>query len=376
VIAAGTGKEATMRVHVFCVDIPPLPGNPVSGGGLRNGQIIDLVRSRGHEVTFSAVANDLNSAGHKVERHQPTLESQLYQIHRTRAEAVYYCYPAHCALTADIKRSLGLKVLFDVHGPTFIEEASWLKGHHARCFRRFAAALSIADEISTVHGRQIDMIRTALASIGIFGGAPRISVVPLDLGCTPIARMPDDEPLLLAVGGIFPWQNPLKGIITAVSALERAGRGTLTLIGGPHAVDPKAAEIKKWLKQFASEQPRFTHVDFIPRENLSAYYARAWAMVELCECNIERQMAVTTRTWEHLSLGLPVLYNDYSLLSALIEDAGAGWTVDPQDEDAVRASVAQVIGDRTDVLARGAKAAAAIAAVIGWARERYVSSIL
>ena len=365
-----------MRVHVFCVDTPPMPGNPVSGGGLRNGQIIELLRSRGHEVTFSAVANDLNAAGHPVERHLPTTESQLYQIHRTHADAVYYCYPLHCAITADLKRSLGIKALFDVHGPTFIEEALWRKGQHAGCFQRFAAALSIADEITTVHHKQVDMIRTALAAVGTFGREPRISVVPLDLGCTPIKRAPDPEPLLLAVGGIFPWQNPLKGIAHAVSALESAARGRFILIGGPHAVDPKGAEIKAWLRELAREQPRFQYVGFIPRESLKEYYARAWAMVELCERNIERQMAVTTRTWEHLSLGLPVLYNDYSPLSSLIADAGAGWTVDPHDKDAVLAAVADVITDRADVLERGARAGAAIADVIAKARENFTSSIL
>jgi hypothetical protein len=365
-----------MRVHVFCVDTPPLPGNPVSGGGLRNGQIIDLLRARGHDVTFSAVANDLNSAGHRVERHLPTVDSQLRQIHRTRAEAVYYCYPLHCAISTEIKRSLGIKVLFDVHGPTFVEEALWRKGPQLQCFLRFAAALAIADEITTVHATQVDMIRTALAAVGVIGDGPRTVVLPLDLGCTPIARAPDAEPLLLAVGGIFPWQNPLKGIAVAVSVLDSAGSGNFLLIGGPHAVDPRAAEIKAWLRDLAQQQPRFRYLEFIPRADLGTYYARAWAMVELCERNIERQMAVTTRTWEHLALGLPVLYNDYSPLSRLIEDAGAGWTVDPHDRDAVLASVAQVIADRDDVFERGTKAAAATAAVIAGARESYNSSVI
>lgn len=365
-----------MRVHVFCVDTPPLPGNPVSGGGLRNGQIIDLLRARGHEVTFSTVANDLNSAAHLVERHVPTTESQLYQIQRTRADAVYYCYPLHCAITADLKRSLRIKVLFDVHGPTYLEEALWRNGPYAQSFLRFALAVSIADEITTVHHTQIGMIRTALASIGVIGDGPPISVLPLDLGCTPIERVPASEPLLLAVGGIFPWQNPIEGIALAVSALNHAGRGTFTLIGGPHSVDPNGAKIKAWLEKLSREQPRFNYITFIPRDELSEYYARAWAMVELCARNLERQMAITTRTWEHLSLGLPVLYNDYSPLSAVIEDHRAGWTVDPHDRNAVIATTAQVIADRDDVLERGARAGAAITSILAKARTHFKSSII
>jgi hypothetical protein len=65
--------------------------------------------------------------------------------------------------------------------------------------------------------------------------------------------------------------------------------------------------------------------------------------------NPERELAFTTRTVEYLWCGLPVIYNDYAELSRYIKDYRAGWTVDPDDHDAIRAAVAEVF-ERPDLV--------------------------
>lgn len=363
-----------MRVHVFCVDLPPLPGNPVSGGGVRNGQLIEMLRARGHQVSYSAVANDLNQAGHAVARHDGRLDSQLGQIYLNRAEAVVYGYPIHCALDAATKARLGLKVFFDVHGPTFIEEALWQGGRQLDCFAKFAAALALADEITVVDAAQTGMISTALACAGV-RALPPIHILPLAMGLEPLVRDLDDEPLLLAAGGLFPWQRPLRAISAIVATIGQCGRGRFVLAGGPHACDPNRQALLGTFAKLEKQEPRFRYLGFIPREQLRALYARTWAMVELFECNIERQMAITTRTWEHLSLGLPVLYNDYSPLSQLIAANRAGWTVDPADDAAVVSTVAEILRDPGEALARGRNAAAAAARVEAEAAARFAPKL-
>lgn len=365
-----------MRIHVFCVDLPPMAGNAVSGGGLRNGQIIDFLRSRGHQVSFSAVANDLNMAGHNVARHGGDVASQLAQIYENNAEAVYYCYPIHCALTKELKRNLGLKVFVDVNGPIFIEHALWQGGNYYPCYCKFAETLTLADEITVVIDQQLPMVQTALASQGRLWAPPPIHILPLDLGVPSLERHLSEEPLFMAAGGIFPWQKPFNGIKAVIDALESLGRGKFVVVGGAHRGDPRGPELQAWFEELQQKHSCFQWKSFMPWAELVASYEPVWAMVELFDRNIEREMAVTTRTWEQLSRGLPILYNDYSILADFIADRQAGWTVDPGNARQIAATIAEISGNRDDVLVRGQRARASTQDFIAANRAGFSSQLI
>ncbi|MDP8911937.1 MAG: glycosyltransferase, partial [Actinomycetota bacterium] len=52
---------------------------------------------------------------------------------------------------------------------------------------------------------------------------------------------------------------------------------------------------------------------------------------------------------EYLWCGLPVIYNDYSELSELIAEYDAGWTLEPDDSEAIRRVLAEIFDDRAVV---------------------------
>lgn len=343
-----------MRVHVFCSDIPPLSGKPASGGGIRSGQIIRLLRARGHEVTFSARRTYLNQGSTDVEVHEHSPQGQIALLQKNRADAAFYCYPISCCLDRSIKEQMKIKVFFDIHGPTYMEEAMWMNGGEIDYFARFAANLSLADEITIVAENQITMVQTALGAIGRGWRPPHIAIVPLELDVEPLEREPATEPLLIFAGGIHPWQDPTRAIETVVKVLKNLGCGNLLLIGGPHGtLHKEGVQITNWLQSMERIYPQFKWAKFMPREQLMQFYARAWAAVELFEVNVERQMAFTTRTWEQLALGVPVLYNNFSFMGSLIAGGDAGWVVDPSDPDTVSKAVEQICTTCDEVVRRG-----------------------
>ena len=81
----------------------------------------------------------------------------------------------------------------------------------------------------------------------------------------------------------------------------------------------------------------------VPHDQLLRNYAGAGAALDLMACNLERELAFTTRTVEYLWCGLPVIYNDYAELATWIREYDAGWTLDPHDEAAIRRTVSGIL---------------------------------
>lgn len=346
-----------MRIHVFCSDVPPLPGKAASGGGLRSGNVIRFLRTRGHTVTFSTRQTLITNKMTDIDLHEETNVSQISLLQKNQAEAAFYCYPLNCALDATIKQKMGIKIFFDIHGPTFLEEALWMCGGVELYFRTFGRNLALADEITVVAENQIPMVQTALGAVGALWAPPNIAVVPLEVDVEPLDREISSEPMLLFAGAIQPWQDPTASMEAVAKALKSLGCGYLFLVGGPHNVPhPETANMTRWLAKMESTYPQFKWARFVPREDLMRFYATAWATVELFSPNIERQMAFTTRTWEQLALGLPVLYGNSGMIASMVTERQAGWVIDPLDTAQITRAVEDICSSREEVLRRGANA--------------------
>lgn len=350
-----------MRIHVFCSDVPPLPGKPATGGGLRSGNVIRFLRGRGHDVSFSTRRTFVSNSLTDVKLHDASAAAQIAILQENRAEAAYYCYALDCALTAQIKAAMKIKVFFDIHGPTFLEEALWMSGGNLDFFAKFARNLAIADEITVVDASQTPMVQTALAAVGTLWNPPNVAVVPLEVDVEPLERELSPEPLLLFAGAIQPWQDPTQALVVVAETLKQQGYGQMLLLGGPHKVPHRdSINVGRWLERMAATYPQFKWLPFQPRESLMRHYQQAWAMVELFRPNIERQMAFTTRTWEQLSLGLPILYGSDGVVSGLIERQQAGWVVDSTDAGQIAQAVRAICASTEEVERRGRNAVAVV----------------
>ena len=82
--------------------------------------------------------------------------------------------------------------------------------------------------------------------------------------------------------------------------------------------------------------------------------------------NAERELAFTTRTVVYLWCGLPVIYNDYSELSDYIREYNAGWTVDPEDRDAIRAVLKDIFEHPEQIRERSRNAQRLVQERLNW----------
>lgn len=360
-----------MRIHVFCSDLPPLPDRPALGNGLRAGQIIGFLQSRGHQVSASVRRTPQTRMLPGLELHDDSLESQAGILQRYGAEAAYCLSAMHSPLTKEVKEQLSIKVFFDVRGPAFLEEAMAMAGGELEFFTRFGANLAVADEVTVMADNQVALVQTALASIGQCWNAPNVVVLPLDLGSHALPRDPGAEPLFLCTGGIHPWQDSTQAIEAVARSLAAIGRGYLLLVNGPHnPAQRESPSITAWIERMQRSYSAFKSMAFLPGEVLSQFYARAWATVDLYRPSVERQMAFSIQAWEQLSLGLPTLCGRDGRIADLVGAGQAGWAVDPTDEAAIALALQQICASRDEVVRRGSNAAAVVGDYVArWSRK-------
>jgi glycosyltransferase involved in cell wall biosynthesis len=164
----------------------------------------------------------------------------------------------------------------------------------------------------------------------------------------------------------LPWQDPSLGLITLVEALEEHGTGRLRFFGGEHPFIPIDTGIFPQLK---ARLEGSTHVEFqpmIPRDELLQEYTRAHVAIDLMRRNQERELAFTTRTVEYLWCGLPVIYNDYAELADYIREYDAGWCLDPEDAEGLRAVIDSILTDPSILQAKSANAQRLVRERLTW----------
>ena len=334
------------KVLVVSGDALPLPGYPTSGAGLRAWGIGQGLRSRGFEVTFAmpqvAVRQDLGSLACDVDV-RPWLPDTLERvIAGAHPDAVVFCHWP----SVQIRKRLDVPTVIDFHGPHMLERAFQGLNHTGSNALTKIEALRKADFFTCAGEKQRLYFLAWLLASGIDISQPRIASVPVCLSPELPELMPAPTEITLVYGGVYlPWQDPFLSLTVTAEVLDTAQRGMLYLYGGKHpsipiAVPPIFATLEKQLRA----NPRVSFGGVLPRDQLIEAYRRATAAVDLMAYNYERELAFTTRTVEYMWCGLPVIYNDYAELSALIREYDAGWILDPSD----RAGLTQVLEEVLD----------------------------
>jgi hypothetical protein len=142
--------------------------------------------------------------------------------------------------------------------------------------------------------------------------------------------------------GFYPWQNPRSALLSLVEILDRVEGAVLHIFGAPHAGVPNAEDALRLIDDLRTHACVKYH-GYATAEELSAVLATAWCGVELMEQTVERELAITGSTVHFLSTATPVIYNNYSSLSGLVRQYGAGWTVPPGDATALCSVVNELV---------------------------------
>jgi GT2 family glycosyltransferase len=364
---------APRRVLVFAPDCLPLPGFPAVGSGLRAWALGQGLIGRGHDVTFSMpkVALDRMRDTYEIPPEIDAFAWHHWQMHEivdlVRPDVVLVCGWA-IILNLALPRQGSIPVILDQHGPHMLERRYQEVGDEETNRREKHAALAAADYFTCAGELQHEYFQTWLAEAGWSDEDRAERSFPMRFSLSP--SLPErslDEELTFIFGGVWlPWQDPTVGLLTLVDELDRRGRGKLRLFGGKHPwIDVATGVFEPLLERMQSSEHVIVEGQ-LPHAELIRRYTRAHVAIDLMQRNPERELAVTSRTVEYLWCGLPVIYNDYSELSQLIEEYDAGWAIDPDDAEAVRRALAEIFEEPETVARKSENARRLVRERLAW----------
>ena len=362
---------ARRRVLVVSPDLLPLPALPTVGSGLRAWSLGQGLEAMGHEVIFSmprlaleryraAVPPDVYAASWEISRVSEVVE-------RTQPDVILVSGWANVGQLTDGGR-LPVPFVVDQHGPHILEREVQQYGELNSNVEEKVDALRRADFFTCAGERQLAYFRVwlQLAGWSTRDRELRAAAIPMSLSPELPKRVPRLEPTFVFGGVFLPWQDPSRSLRVVVSELERRDLGRLEVFGGRHPWLPVPTGIFDDLVRDLEKSRRVIVKEIVAHDLLVEAYSRAHVAVDLMRRNAERELAFTTRTVEYLWCGLPVIYNDYAELASYIDEYEAGWTLDPDDEDALRAVVDRILADPREVSEKSRNAQRLVSERLTW----------
>lgn len=360
-----------MKILCFTTDVPPLPGLPTSGTALRTRGLIEGLRAHGVEVVVSVPKPALDAAvkmaaapkvpaltrhALKEMRHR-AFDSRNQQglVQNERPDAIL-CghWPAMC-----LSRRPSQALIIDLAGPHLLERHYQGTRDHTAAVLGKMRALSMADYFIVSGPSQRLYFLSFLLRAQVPQPEKRIATITMPLPPElPIrARDASKEFPQIVFGGIFlPWQDPSRPLAETAKVLEERQKGHLTLIGGKHPnYNIQQGVYAKTFEQL-SESPRASVQPLLPYDEFIAGLGGYDVALDLMAWNMERQLAITIRTTSYLWAGVPVIYNDYADLGAVIQRYNAGWCISPSSKSELRDTLTSILGNPDLVAAKSINA--------------------
>lgn len=352
-------------IHVLVITTEPLPvpGGLTTGAGLRAWGLAEGLRSRGFRVTL---ATPLEGEQAQAQAAQPTDDRVVYFARPDLPHAIAAAAPdvivmQHWGLMYQVPQT-EIPLVIDLAGPHLLERLYWGTGNAQRDFQEKIHALSRADFVICGGHYQRHYFYPYLHLAGFDITRETFPVIPFSVPPDPPAGEPaaGAEPTFIYGGAFLAWQNPADAIDALLDEMDAAGRGRLLFYGGSHPqIDASGGRFQQLYRRL-KDHPRVEMRGWKPFAQLAAEYAtEGHVALDLMQHNPERELAYTTRTMVYLWCGLPVIYNNYSEISPLIEQHQCGWTLHPDDDAELRRIIRTILADPDRFLALREKARAA-----------------
>ncbi len=354
------------RILVISGDILPYPGLPTTGAGLRAWGLGQGLKAKGHQVIMAMPEHALSLGQQGVS----AFDGCLYRdralaalIERQQPEVVIV---QHWRLANFLPADLETPVVIDLHGPLLLEVLFQEHPAFATLQQDKLTALQRADFFTCAGEKQRYYFESWLLMAGVDLRQDVLRVIPVSLSPDLPAHASCGD-LTFVYGGVFlPWQDPTQGLMTLLDHLDARQCGQLKFFGGNHPLTPMVSQTFTRLIAELRRRPRVQMHPFIPRAQLIQEYCRAHVAIDLMQRNVERELAFTTRTVEYLWCGLPVIYNNYAELADLIQRYQAGWTIDPQDQEAITAVLNEILDHPEELTTRGRNAQRLVRECLTW----------
>lgn len=288
---------------------------------------------------------------------------------RLRPDAIH----AHDTETLDIAgraaTELDIPIIFDSH-ELWLERvrrgrssayATLTRRYFARVERhwlpRAAARITVSEPIAE-HLRR----RYGVTDVVILPNYP-IPIEPPDppwqLRRLPGATgVPADAPIVLFIGNATEG----RGIEDLMAAMETLPDAHLVLLG--------AADQEGYVRPLARGHHLEARVHVTPRvptEHVVAYAASATVgMAAIPPVSLSYRYSLPNKLFQCMQAGLPVVASDFPQVRQVVEESGAGLTVDPLDPQAIAAAIRTYLDDPPRRQADGARGRLAVRERFNW----------
>jgi glycosyltransferase involved in cell wall biosynthesis len=361
-----------MSILVLTADPLPLPGLAATGAGLRAWGLAEGLKSVGIEAR--AVMPNVLLAG-RADPRDPAYAPHVYPafdaagyVRDAGPEAVVV---QHWGML-DRLASCPCPLALDLAGPHLLERRHWGQSDLSNDLDEKIQALARADHVVCSGRDQRLYFLPWLIQAGFDPADPGLCpTIPFSWspeGPGPRAQAPGQalEPLFLSGGVLLPWQDPRPGIQALLEAMDQAGRGRLLFCAGAHPVLNVAGGEHHDLLDLLQQHPRAETNSLVAFDDWLKMLQRVDAAFDLLAHNNEREIAFPTRTALCLWAGLPVIHADYDELGRMIRQANAGWALDPEDLDAVRQTVVDILKEPASLTPRAEAARRLGAERLNW----------
>lgn len=341
-VANLSAENVNLHAHVFAIDILPTKGTISTGGGIRSHQIIEGLRSRGFDVTYSVPrVTDFAKANWDCLTDEERRNSYSWEIGSTyediigrlKPDVVLCLWPN--VYTFPRYRREAPFIVYDLNGLQNVEQALTYiaNGDKGTSLRRVTQ--SYLNKIVTADILLCGSLEQKAYWSGLLSfefdlfTAPEIITIPYYPVVKPIHDAYNiGRPTFYCSGSFLPWNSPEGNLFAAATLIQKAGRGELWVIGKPNPEMSHASVVNRELAALR----KFDFVtlkDYMPYPDFSALINNHGIGIDLNARTLERELAVPIRTVNYLAHGVPIITNNYSSISLQVSKYKAGWCVDP-----------------------------------------------
>ena len=342
------------------------------------------LRDAGYRVTIVALADEALPTNEvrdgvsvrRVERPRwPPLVR--FVVHRRRvARALRRLRPdiihAHDTETLDVAgsvgRALGVPVVYDGH-ELWLERVrrdrsalywSLTRWYYGRVERRFLPLAAAWITVSAPIARHLE--RTyGLDDVAVVPNYPDLAApsAPRDLRSLPGAEgIVADAPLVLYVGNATAGRG-LEQLVAAMARIPGAHLALLGAAGHPELVLREAR--RRGVEERVHVLPR------VPTEEVVAYATSATVGVSpVPPTSLSYRYSLPNKLFQYMQAGLPVVASDFPQVREVIEETGAGITVDARNVDALAGAIRTYTEDAERSATDGGRGREAVRRRFNW----------
>jgi hypothetical protein len=334
-----------MKFLVFTTDVPPIAGFPTSGTALRTYNLGLGLKDLGHEVIFSAPKDALENFSKQHPEHNTPDFKELLSIgfdSTNQNHIISLINPDVIICGHWPAWTLGRKpaqpLIIDLAGPHLLERHFQGDNDPQGAILSKLNVLACADYFIVSGQKQKLYFLSFMLRAKISNPEERICIVPMPL--PEIKNINDnlenDSPNFIFGGVFLPWQNQL------ANQLNIRKKGNLNLIGGPHPhykID--SGNYEELFKNLSTN--KYVNIKpLLPYDQFLSEMKGKDVALDLMSWNLERELAITIRSCTYLWSGIPIIYNNFADLSALIKSYNAGWCINDSNSDEFDSAIEEI----------------------------------